>query len=219
MTCPVCAWTDEALDSAFARNQLHEAQRAYVRTGACAPAFASLVRPPRADEVRAPDWEPLPGVHEARSRREQAAAAIADEIEAAFAEVTPSGRVALLEAYRADYLAAPPADAPINDWEDQDEAWTQLPAWVLDYFANCTNVFVFGNARSFHYYLPAYMIRDLQCAELVAVDAVLGADDEALALLDARQREAVRLYLEHLLDFIGPTDRVDRAKHRIELAG
>lgn len=191
LTCPVCGWTDIALDSRFAKNQLHEARRAFAREG---PGGASS---------------------EARSRREEEAAALMEDLDAAFARVSPEGRVTLREAYRADYFGDPPAGELGAEWTDGDRRWSEIPGEVIEYFAGRTSIFIFGNAQSFHYYLPAQLAQDLRAHQATGVDALLRADDERLHLLDPGQREVVRRYLQHLLDFTGPDERVETALARL----
>jgi hypothetical protein len=187
LACPVCGWTDIALDTRYAENQLDDARRAHAGASASA-------------------WPP---------RRQQEAATLVREIETAFAHVSPAGRVSLREAYRADYFADPPAGELGAEWTDADHRWSEIPDEVIEYFAGRTSVFIFGNARSFHYYLPAHLAHDLRTHQRSALEALLRADDARRALLDPSQREVVRRYLQHLLDFTGPDERVAEALARL----
>jgi hypothetical protein len=187
LTCPVCGWTDIALNSRYADNQLDDARRAFDGTSTSA----------------------------SPSRRQQEAATLIADIEAAFAEVSPAGRVSLREAYRADYFADPPEGELGAEWTDVDHRWSEIPDEVIEYFAGRTSVFIFGNARSFHYYLPAQLAHDLRTHQRSTLDALLRADDERMALLDPRQRQVVRRYLQHLLDWTGPDERVTDALARL----
>lgn len=149
------------------------------------------------------------------SPREQEAAALIHEIEAAFADVGPAGRVTFREAYRADYFGDPPAGELGAEWTDSDQRWSDIPDEVIEYFAGRTSVFIFGNARSFHYYLPAHLAHDLRAHDGTAVDALLRAADEQIALLTPDQRAVARRCLQHQLDFAGPDERVERAMKRL----
>lgn len=191
LTCPICGWTDIALDNRYAENQLEEARRAFARVGESA------------------------SVSNSPSPRELEAATLIQEIAAAFAYVSPAGRVTLREAYRADYFGDPPAGELGAEWTDRDRRWPDIPGEVIEYFAGRTSVFIFGNARSFHYYLPAHLAYDLRAHGETALDALLQADDERVALLTPDQRAVVRRYLQHLLDFTGPDERVERALERV----
>lgn len=192
LVCSVCEWTDIAQDSRYAANQLDEARWSYARKSAGASELA-----------------------DARSPRDESRDRVTTAIRAAFADVRPNGRVSLRQAYQADYDLPPSADDVGGQWEDQDERWSDIPHGVIEYFAVRTSVFIFGNAQSFHYYLPAYMLWDLDTRDVNAAEAVAKAPDEHLALLDEPQRAAVRAYLQHILDFDGPHDGVERARSRL----
>lgn len=210
----MCGWTDIALDSAYDVNELYEAQRCYAKTGASESDARVALRAAQPGEERPTDWSPLPGVAEDRSRRDESRDRVVAAIRAAFADVSPEGRISLTQAYRADY-DLPPSGEVGEEWSDYDERWSQIPAEVIDYFAVRTGVFTFGNEVTFHYYLPAYMVRDLETRTLYAAEALAQVPTASLALLDEPQRAAARAYLQHSLDFDGPDDRAERALARL----
>ncbi len=210
----MCGWTDIALDSPYDVNELYEAQRSYAKTGASERDSRVALRAAEPGEERPADWSPLPGVAEDRSRRDESRDTVVAAIRAAFADVSPEGRISLTQAYRADYYR-PPSGEVGEEWTDYDERWSDIPAEVIDYFATRTGVFTFGNEVSFHYYLPAYMVRDLATRSTYAAQALARVPEASLAVLDEPQRAAARAYLQHILDFDGPDDGAERALTRL----
>jgi hypothetical protein len=65
--CPICYWEDDALQLEFAttlagganKPTLGEAQREFVRSGACEQRLTPHVRPPGLDDERDPAWRPI----------------------------------------------------------------------------------------------------------------------------------------------------------------
>ena len=65
--CPICFWEDDIVqnenpDMAGGANSvsLRQAQENYVAFGACSRKDAPHVRPPSDDDIRDPNWAPLP---------------------------------------------------------------------------------------------------------------------------------------------------------------
>jgi uncharacterized protein DUF6714/cysteine-rich CPCC protein len=218
LTCPVCYWTDIALDSTFHENQLLEAQWNYLQCGASLPSYVEKVRAARPEEVRAVEWRPLEGVIDTKSPRAKEQDRLEAAIRGAFSDVSGKGRTKLRDAYRADY------DLEARfDWLDDESSWQRIPAEVLEFFGNATGVFNFGNIEAFRYYLPAYMIHQLRGGNPSAIRALdlkppkdLGpqALDE-VKILDEAQRAVVVRFLRFLLDHEGPDERIERALDRV----
>jgi hypothetical protein len=92
---------------------------------------------------------------------------------------------------------------PVAEWTDDDQHWWDIPDRVLEMFEGHSSVFVFGNAASFRYYLPAYLSLDLRTTSSVGV-CVLSRkhiiDDgevlrDPLVLVTSEQRVAAVAYL------------------------
>lgn len=222
LTCPVCYWIDAPAVTPGEQDALFVAQRSYRAIGAASADWLGAVRAPLPDEAPHPAWRPMDGVEDigAPSPRERASAELVARIERAFADVPAAGRVPLRAAYRADYRG----DEPDSDWDDRDTDWRQIPSDVLEYFAGRTNVFVFGNAESFRYYLPAYMRHALRTGQsstaVGALDLPLppGTDPaslERVAALAAEQRETVAAFLRFVVDHDGTDAVAARAFDRI----
>lgn len=220
LTCPVCYWTDIELDTPAAQQALFDGQRSQQLVGVCDPRWSAAVRPAREDEPVDPDWLPMAGLAAGEGPRHRRAEAVLHAIDAAFAGVSPEGRVPLRAAYRADYHGR----EPDLDWDDADTDWRAVPGDVLDFFAGRTSVFVFGNERSFRYYLPAYLRQAVRTGSfstaVQALDRKLapGAPPERLAevaILDRAQRDAVVAFLELVLAFGGPDEAAQRALDRV----
>lgn len=221
LTCEVCGWTDEGRENVASEERLFVAQREFVRTGRSWRDAEGHVRAPRPEEAREAEWRPMEGVPEGMSPREKARAELVAAIEEAFAGVSPEGRVTLRDAYRADCYRETTCE-----WDDHDTDWRKIPDEVLEYFGRVTNVFIFGNAISFRYYLPAYMRLELrkQSVDVVvhALDlrrdtAVPFLEREEVRLLDRAQRQAVVAYLQHVIAFEWNGERPTRALERVWL--
>ena len=219
LTCPVCDWTDAALDGPAMVNSLFEAQRSFARTGAASADGLARVRPPAADEARPVEWHALPGVPDGPSPREAERGALVTLIANAFAGVSPEGRETLRRAYRYDYDAEPDVD-----WVDDDTSWDRIPPYVLEFFGTTTNTFTFGNPQGFRYYMPAFMTHSLRTGSATtsvrALDLKLapGHPPHELAeiqLLDGAQRRAVAAFLRHVVTYEAPAPWAERALERI----
>jgi hypothetical protein len=143
-------------------------------------------------------------------RRDAARDALVRGIHDAFGAVTSEGRISLRRAFRDDLGDAPPP----SDWDDRDTRWTEIPGAVLDAYGSIVSggiVFSFGNAAGYRYYLPAYMIRDLETGATMAFAALrqrttltgFGHSDRIRTFdaLDGAQRAAVRAFLRYLAAF------------------
>lgn len=221
LTCEVCGWTDEGGEEAIHLERLFWAQRAFLEKGRSSWDAEGHVRAPREEEARAADWQPMDGVIDGPSPKERECAALEAEIIAAFAGVSPEGRATLRDAYYADNFREMEID-----WDDHDTDWRQIPEEVLQYFGFMANVFIWGNLKSFHYYLPAYMIYELHggAAENVvfALDLRVNPDvpflerDEVRILTHA-QRAAVVRFLRYVVTFDWGSEFARRALERVWL--
>lgn len=221
LTCPICYWTDVAIETLADQEALFVAQRSYRRDGVSSPAWRGEVRAPLVDEAVDETWRPLDGVDEGGpGPRERAGDEVVAQIERAFAEVPAAGRTTLREAYRADHYG----HEPDLEWDDHDVDWRAIPSEVLAYFERTTGPFTFGNLAGFRYYLPAYMRRAVRerwsrCAT-TALDRALapGTDPrtlEEVVTLTPPQREAVVGFLRFVVAFDGPDPAAARALERI----
>jgi len=219
MTCPVCYWTDVALDVPAVVNELFDAQRSFVRIGAGSPGWLARVRAATPAEAGPADWLPMPGVPDGRSPREEDRLALIASITAAFAGVSPEGRTTLRAAYRSDY----DSEADI-DWFDDDTTWDRIPPHVLEFFGTTTNTFTFGNPQGFRYYMPAFMTHSLRTGTAMtsvhALDLKLPSgrsphELEEFAILNDDQRRAVAGFLRHVATYEGPAPWAERALERI----
>lgn len=214
-TCPVCEWIDEPVEDEAGRERLLAAQRSYREIGASDPDAIERVRAPTDAERRG---AVAIEIADGPSPRELRRTALAQEIRAAFADVSGDGRKTLRDAYRADYF-----HETKSEWDDRDRHWDEIPDDVLGHFGGATSVFTFGNVASFRYYLPAYMLYTLRTRAakptVYALDLRVppnsnAADLPEVAALTLAQRRAVARFLRYQLDG-DPSDAAARALERV----
>lgn len=219
--CEVCGWTDEGGEEPMLLERLFWAQREFLEKGRCGWEAEGHVRAPREEEAREAGWRPMEGVVGGLSPKEREREALQAEIIEAFAGVSPEGRAGLCDAYRADNFREMEID-----WDDHDTDWRQIPDEVLEYFGFRANVFIWGNLKSFLYYLPAYMRYELRggAAELVvfALDLrtkpeVPFLEREEVKLLDHAQRAAVVRFLRYMVERDWGGSSAQRALERVWL--
>lgn len=221
LMCEVCGWTDEGGAAPIDQERLFWAQREFLEKGRCGWDAEGHVRAPRAEEAREVGWQPMAGVIGGLSPKEREREALIAEITAAFAGVSPQGRATLRDAYYADNFR----EMEIA-WDDRDTDWREVPADVLEYFGFMANVFIWGNLKSFRYYLPAYLIYELRggAAELVDFALDLRVDPsmpflerEEVRMFDRAQRAAIVRYLRYVMAFDWGSSSAERALERVWL--
>ena len=153
--CPVCFWEDTPDDPAWEgwtgsnSVELREAQRNFLATGVCEPAYREAVRPPRSEEARPEGW---------RSLDEQAAEArerVLEQINKSFRGVSREGGVSLHETIAIDNYEGEETRRQ-QRLKDRDARWEDVPHEHLADVAGVGGI-CFFDPIGWQYYLPAYM--------------------------------------------------------------
>lgn len=219
--CEVCGWNDEGGTAPIDLERLFWGQRQFLEKGFCNWDAEGHVRAPRPEEARDPSWQPMEGVHGGLSPKERERDAVEADIIAAFAGISPEGRATLSDAYYADNFREKEID-----WDDRDTDWRQIPDDVLEYFGFMANVFIWGNLKSFYYYLPAYLLLELRggAVEMVVFALDLRHDPEVpylereeVRMFNHAQRAAVVRFLQYEVTYSWTPDFAKRALERVWL--
>lgn len=137
---PETFWPQSYLDA------LRQAQRSFLAIGVAALEFRNDVRPPRPDELRVPNWQPLDILIE------QERASLVEQIERAFDGVQREEGVTLHEAEVIDNYGSDEERAAARRM-DADQYWQAVPDALLARLSAIS----FLDLKGYRYYLPAYL--------------------------------------------------------------
>ena len=215
--CPVCFWEDAPGNTSPAESSgvsLVEAQRNYLRIGACAARWASEVRPALPHEARPDGWQSID------ARRPVVSTQLQQQLEATFGEVRRDGGITLHQAHVLDAYGGPEAMAAAAT-QDPEERWQDIPE---DKLARLDGAFPFFDAAGYRFHIPAYL--RLYARHLVDNDGAVpspglwwysldGGDfyrGKHYAQLDDAQQTTIASFLRAVADVGAPDEAADAAK-------
>ena len=202
--CPVCFWEDAPRDWEWRSNaiSLRQAQRNFLRLGACEPEWIDDVRHPTPSEQRPLGWKAMD------EQESELKAVLIAQITTAFSKVLREDGVSLHQARIIDGYGSAEAEAQAR-LLDTDSHWWEVPdAWIAEFY----EILNFVDPKGFRYYIPAYMIwvlKNYHNTQSNSVDSTLYSfftynsskdwRQQYFDLLDEAQSKAICHFLRHMV--------------------